>query len=125
MSEINYNALNSSAFDQKLAKAWLTSLRSGGYEQAQGKLRKSHDGVRSYCCLGVLCDVIDPLSWDNDRYRLTGFGNENYPPDEMVQKVGLTVMQSRDLANLNDADKTFSEIADKAEEFIRLNGFEL
>jgi hypothetical protein len=35
---------------------WITALGSGHYSQGQRKLRTVDD---TYCCLGVLCDVLD------------------------------------------------------------------
>lgn len=37
---------------------WLEALRSGDYKQAKGALvKQAEDGSKSYCCLGVLCDL--------------------------------------------------------------------
>lgn len=47
---------------KSIAKRWAKALRSGKYKQTRGKLR----GQRGYCCLGVLCDIRDSSSWDND-----------------------------------------------------------
>lgn len=44
--------------DKEVKALWLEALRSGRYEQATGKLATvNEDGSKSYCCLGVLCDV--------------------------------------------------------------------
>ena len=43
---------------------WLVTLRSGKYKQGTRTLLSVFGHVKSYCCLGVLCDVIDPKSWD-------------------------------------------------------------
>lgn len=48
--------------DANLKAQWLTALRSGEYKQGKFALRDSEGG---YCCLGVLCDVIDPNGWDD------------------------------------------------------------
>ena len=42
------------------AKRWIAALRSGEYAQGKGYLR-THDDT--FCCLGVLCDVVDPSKW--------------------------------------------------------------
>lgn len=46
-------------FTQELKDKWLKALRSGEYSQTSCTLKDS-DG---FCCLGVLCDVIDPNGW--------------------------------------------------------------
>lgn len=40
----------------------LAELRSGNWRQAQSCLRDADGG---YCCLGVLCDIIDPRAWES------------------------------------------------------------
>jgi hypothetical protein len=37
----------------EVKKKWLKALRSGKYEQAQGRLHEDS----KFCCLGVLCDL--------------------------------------------------------------------
>lgn len=39
--------------NKRIAKKWTKALRSGKYEQTNGKLQ-DHYG---YCCLGVLCEL--------------------------------------------------------------------
>lgn len=42
--------------DAQLKASWVEALRSGKFQQAEGKL---HDTQKdAYCCLGVLCRVI-------------------------------------------------------------------
>lgn len=45
--------------NQELKDKWITALQSGEYEQANQELRNGD----SYCCLGVLCDVVDSSAW--------------------------------------------------------------
>ena len=40
---------------------WIEALRSGRYQQGDETLRASKD---SFCCLGVACDLFNPLGWD-------------------------------------------------------------
>lgn len=42
---------------QEVKKAWTKALRSGEYEQGYFRLRNPE--TNSYCCLGVLCDVLE------------------------------------------------------------------
>ena len=47
--------------NKDIAREWVTALRSGEYPQGMGGLRQYGDLIRSevtYCCLGVLCDVV-------------------------------------------------------------------
>ncbi len=42
--------------DSRTKRRWVTALRSGKYEQGDSELYSpSHN---SYCCLGVLCDIV-------------------------------------------------------------------
>lgn len=41
-------------------RKWLKALRSGKYKQTRGSLYDDIDG--GYCCLGVMCKVIDGAS---------------------------------------------------------------
>jgi len=40
---------------KEIAERWVKALTSGKYQQGKGQL-KSNDG-KSFCCLGVLCDL--------------------------------------------------------------------
>ena len=40
-------------------KKWVDALRSGEYEQTRERLRND----AGFCCLGVLCDVVDSEGW--------------------------------------------------------------
>ena len=43
---------------------WLEALRSGKYKQGTSCLRQNEDDEEDYfCCLGVLCDIIDHDAW--------------------------------------------------------------
>lgn len=61
--------------DLQLRTKWVEALRSGDYEQSHNMLRKTYsDGSYGFCCLGVLCDVIDPDGWkQEDHYSLFNF----------------------------------------------------
>ena len=116
---------------------WLAALRNGGYIQARNDLRvQDANGLDSFCCLGVLCDL----------YRQEVGGQWSYNGDEGFtvfhdasdgQAAGATLsdeihrwagapissihVRSRGerediLANWNDSGRTFSEIADLIEE---------
>lgn len=48
--------------DPTVKALWVKALRSRKYKQGRGSLRSADQG---YCCLGVLCDVIDPTAWSS------------------------------------------------------------
>jgi len=89
-------------------RKWVKALRSGTYQQGRaGFLRYLDD----YCCLGVLCDIVDPgNSCEWKRKKL--------PPREICETVGLPLWgdDTHLLVEANDeAEWTFNEIADYIE----------
>ena len=63
-----------------LIRKWDAALRSGGYRQGRGSLRRNHPpDAPKFSCLGVLCDVAG-VGWENDaRYgRVDADGAEPY-----------------------------------------------
>lgn len=127
---------------QTRIRTWIAALRDGKYQQASGTL-KTHDD--RFCCLGVLCDLVDPTAWDNevspiwiwkDQPQDLATSNRygGLPPQPLMQKlydmpngakfgdlvksVGLgetTEYLPGSLDLMNDNHKTFSEIADTIE----------
>ena len=103
----------------EVKREWLERLRSGEYEQIQGRLR-SDDG---YCCMGVLCEIIDPNKWqtrDNLDWEW-GYGGTKIP-ESVLYEIGLTEGIQRVLLKRNDGSRTdgvrehtFLEIADYIE----------
>jgi hypothetical protein len=107
----------------ELRNRWIAALRSGRYAQGKGYLRQDDmDGVARYCCLGVLCEVAG-IEWvtpgnvttDDDDYGYMG-ATEWAPsflglpqPDDVDS--GKMTDQSL-LANMNDTNASFTEIAD-------------
>ena len=47
----------------EIKERWLHDLRSGEIKQARGVLRTTED---EFCCLGVLCTIVDPSKWTGD-----------------------------------------------------------
>lgn len=96
-----------------LKARWVAALRSGKYKQGKSALQ-TWDG--KFCCLGVLCDLIDPEGWE---LRSTFCALYNYKtdtrtgflPDSLGLAIGLgEEFQSR-LSQLNDGNETFEKIA--------------
>lgn len=98
-----------------LPRRWVEALRSGEYQQGQGRLR---DGD-SFCCLGVLCDLIDPNGWDSFRYwHYDGDVFQGMPPLDIHNRYHRYGLDFERLATLNDSGKPFEEIADYIEDNI-------
>lgn len=104
-------------------RRWVKALRSGEYEQTTGTLRSVH----GYCCFGVACHIstkskiaerptklCDYYSYEGPEGRV----QENFLPYGMRKHYGLSDREQEELVKMNDAGKTFDEIADWIEENI-------
>lgn len=100
----------------ELKQKWLAALRSGNYRQGQGQL---HNADNQFCCLGVLCDIVDPSRWSDrdggESYVYLGLTCISMPAESFLSDVGLTQLVADELADLNDHGATFTEIADRIE----------
>lgn len=101
--------------DKTIKAQWIAALRSDEYEQGVGKLRNADN---KFCCLGVLCDVVDPSGWDrtdeSDDWEYGGFAGDL--PTEMNDATGITPAQENTLTKMNDGKRaSFAEIADYIE----------
>ena len=75
--------------NKEIKKKWLAALRSGKYKQTRNQLREVvADGEDGFCCLGVLCDVVNPNGWDVTHEERAYFCNDSswvrdatLPPD--------------------------------------------
>ena len=100
---------------------WVDELRSGNYEQGEGKLRDSSDTRACFCCLGVLAESRNELNFDEC------FNPHGMPGNRIPQGGYLRVLTRQDysqeyyylpqelqrkLANMNDSKLMFREIAD-------------
>ena len=120
---------------------WLAALRGGTFTQGRRFLKVVEDGQTVHCCLGVLCElfaqetkagewkpdpddaaiqIFHPASVDAipdsailPRAVADWAGLEFRNPD-VQQSPGSDITVS--LANLNDAGKSFEEIADRIEQ---------
>ena len=89
---------------------WIGEIRGTKYRQGKNYLRQKD----RYCCLGVLCDIMDNSKWEisskvNNRYS---YGNYTDVLDYRIRKqAGISFLQMLLLMKMNDSGKTFEEIA--------------
>ena len=99
--------------NKSLKDKWVAALRSGRYRQSKEYLYVPNHG---YCCLGVLCDIVDDSKWVDNAHTEYDFGDKvkcQYPTKNWLDKVGLLDYTAEYLTILNDNNnKTFTEIAD-------------
>ena len=107
------------------AKKWVSSLRSGDYEQSWRHLRTES----GYCCLGVACDLYSKETgkgkWtkpdsDISFYFEYGYKESSTLPFDVVDWLGLSCTSGKyhvqsSLTQDNDGGKSFAEIADVIE----------
>ena len=108
----------------ELKKEWIRRLRSGAYQQGTGYLRDNSTGEEEYCCMGVLCDIVDPKSWDkNDAGQWNWRQSYELLNRDELDEVHLPIDDQDELMAMNDSawseyqQKTldshdFDEIAD-------------
>jgi hypothetical protein len=116
-------ALNKIGLTEELTNKWLEALRSGKYEQSDSFLchYNNETNQKAYCCLGVLCDVYEPESWDDDDLEemsepISVAWNENLEYPGMLN----TVNNEACLAELNDSRGfNFKMIADFIEDYLK------
>lgn len=116
--------------DATIKAQWLEALRSGKYKQGKGALHNKSDD--SYCCLGVLCEVmgVPKYALEGDEHsHFTHYGVEGdftscSLPMSVSHASGLTCYgqfldengEDESLAHLNDKGATFDQIAAIIEE---------
>lgn len=103
--------------DNDIKTKWIAALKSGNYKQGSGTLRSDKN---EFCCLGVLCDVVDPSGWchlDKDTPDLYyHLGTTGTLSQEMKRTYGLSSTNVGILIDLNDNQKlSFTEIAEYIE----------
>jgi hypothetical protein len=99
---------------------WVAALRSGEYEQGHTYIRNRDN---KFCCLGVLCDTLDPTLWAADGGCFSYLGSVANLPDSLQQEFELGSMGThpnldQSLASMNDSGYTFEEIADIIEKHL-------
>jgi len=103
----------------ELKAKWVEALRSGEYKQGSNRLLTA-DG--RYCCMGVLCNLIDPEGWTETLSHKTesGISYSQGMGFESVLKISdIPAGVTMTLANMNDKGKSFPEIASYIEANLR------
>jgi len=101
-----------------IKRRWIRALRSGRYTQGTGALHD--DRSNTYCCLGVLSQIVNkkrpkPHYTYTHRINNTCDGAELSP--KFMKKVGLDVNIMDILIRMNDENRlNFEQIADWLEE---------
>ena len=71
--------------NKKIKAKWLDALRNQNYSQTQGVLRDD----KGFCCLGVLCDILEPEKWEVIGNGWDIFGEDGVLPKAIELKLGL------------------------------------
>lgn len=94
--------------EKSIKNKWIKALKSGEYRQARGKLKR---GSRM-CCLGVLCDIIDPKGWKKNTFYFKDTYNNGSLSDSVLSYSKLEEEEMNHCIIMNDEDKlSFEEIA--------------
>jgi hypothetical protein len=106
-----------------IKQRWLDALRSGKYRQGSRVLRSESN---KYCCLGILCELVDPTGWRRVPVpSLSGMAyeyvtgeshNMSMPSLRTLDSAGLDAEIAEQLARWNDDGMSFSDIAKYIEE---------
>ena len=117
------------------ATAWRNALVDGSHHQGRDGLRLNDGGM---CCLGVLCDTLDPSRWTKNQDVWHWGPDYWFPPTETMETFGMTSYGIRidgkfwtingtefsSLSFANDRDGiTHAHIADALTEYFGLDPY--
>ena len=98
---------------------WLAALKSGNFVHGKSYLKQIRpvDGYVRHCCLGVLCEIMNPnwMERPDGVYNNVSISKEGtepyyepyYLPNQLGEEAGLTEEDVLNLANINDDINTF------------------
>jgi hypothetical protein len=95
---------------------WVEALRSGKYVQGKGMLRFKDN---NFCCLGVLCDIVDSSRWVFTRGTADCYGYDGCHtilPGNIARSTEFPDGHKGTLIHMNDTGVPFSEIANYIEQ---------
>jgi hypothetical protein len=105
----------------ELKQKWVEALRSGKYPQGINYLRTD----QGYCCLGVLCDVIDGSKWQKGVGNLWTHGTKlKFLAEDEAARMQIR-RYTGDLMDMNDRGQPFDKIADFIDQNIPADPTEL
>lgn len=98
-------------------KEWIRALKSGKYKQGRQRLKIIHkDKSNSYCCLGILCNIIAKKGlgkWEKRNFIYNDDIFETELEGDLMDEVELHGIEQDHLIKMNDQDKSsFKKIAD-------------
>lgn len=102
--------------DPDLKQRWVESLKSEKYQQATGRLRSQTSEHEGFCCLGVLCDIIDSKKWSLD---VQSDGSIDYDyndvmlPPYVIENHGVTILNleaRRELSDIMGHDESMADL---------------
>jgi hypothetical protein len=103
---------------QEWKDKWTAALRSGKYKQGKGKLRNFDN---TYCCLGVLCDILPGGRWKDATETASWYEDQNGHhmrttiSFSLLSQIDLPDSEQIQLIRMNDAGRSFEDIADYIE----------
>ena len=104
----------------ELKQRWVTALTDGSYFQGRYCLRSQYaDGTTRHCCLGVLCDLVNPKGWISPRLHELGAQAMTVLDAESCKALGIDPRDMSKLAGLNDNGWTFREIAEQITNYVQ------
>lgn len=105
---------------------WLAALRSGKYKQGKYALKRvlpEEEGGTTFCCLGVLCDIVDSTKWtelndaESGGVQIYNDGGALCPPESLLKTAGVGE-ELNDLVKANDIlNANFAAIANALERY--------
>jgi hypothetical protein len=113
--------------NKEIVSKWITALRSGEYRQGVNRLCTIVNNQKSYCCLGVLCEVLDLPPGGYPIQNKTGQMSFEWKGATLItslsadlrNNIGLTLKQQDRLIAMNDNEgASFEEIATYLEELM-------
>lgn len=100
----------------ELKKKWIEALLSNNYKKGTSRFRNLNN---EFCCLGVLCDVVDKNSWREVSVLYQWKGLAYYFDSLQLHTLGLSEFDQSELMILNDTNNgNFINIAAWIEENI-------
>ncbi len=101
--------------DKFFKQEWIRALRSGKFEQGQQMLHNTESNT--YCCIGVLCEIVPAMARIDTEYRTTYSENSTEIDVDMLEYFGLSEETQVGLIEMNDKEGlSFAKIADYIEE---------